>query len=192
MVKPQQGFPVTLTAEGKLTKFLQLEDVPAESEKRWSMLPRHYWGSSARPNRGLPHWRIFQDEETNPAPKNEKEAADRAEKQGREQALILRHNYGYGRVFYVGLDSTWRWRYKEGDTYHHRFWGQVIRWAVSGKPLARFGASEPVYAQGKDVEVYVRLEESVVPELPAKIDIGARIIRLAEGNRPRRLWPWCR
>src|SRR5262249_40888804 len=49
--------------------------------------------------------------------------------QEREQPLIVRQNYGFGRVLYIALDSTWRWRYKVGDQHHHRFWGQVIHWA---------------------------------------------------------------
>ena len=45
---------------------------------------------------------------------------------GRGLASCRRH----GKVLFVGLDSTWRWRYKAGDTYHHRFWGQLVTdWA---------------------------------------------------------------
>src|SRR5205085_12649190 len=70
VVKPLQGFPVALTEEGKLTKFLQMEDVPAESEKRWSMLPRHYWGVVGKAKPGAASLAYFPDEETKPAPKD--------------------------------------------------------------------------------------------------------------------------
>ena len=64
---------------------------------------------------------------------------DREERRKREEqrALFVRHTYGFGQVFYVGLDSTWRWRYRIGDLYHHRFWSQAIRWAANPPEEAR-------------------------------------------------------
>ena len=53
----------------------------------------------------------------------------------KEQALLVQQGYGRGQVLFVGLDSTWRWRFKVGDKYHHRFWGQLVRWAASDKLL---------------------------------------------------------
>jgi hypothetical protein len=106
----------------------------------------------------------------------------------RENGLIVRHNYGFGRVLFVGLDSTWRWRYKVGDTYHHRFWGQVVRWAaadrplVAGNPHVRFGTREPVYRPGQPVELVARLAEDVTPPRPDAL-AGARILRAAEGGK---------
>ena len=79
----------------------------------------------------------------------------------KRQAVVVRHNYGFGRVLFVGLDSTWRWRYKVGDLYHHRFWGQVVRWAASdqmlpaGNKYVRFGTREPVYRQCMHAELDV-------------------------------------
>ena len=49
----------------------------------------------------------------------------------RSASLMARQNYGFGRVIYLGIDSTWRWRFKRGSVYEHRFWSQVIRWAAS-------------------------------------------------------------
>ena len=48
-------------------------------------------------------------------------------------AVIAAQPYGLGKVLWVGTDGTWRWRHRVGDAYHHRFWGQVVRWAASGK-----------------------------------------------------------
>jgi hypothetical protein len=38
---------------------------------------------------------------------------------------------GAGRVVYLSSPSTYQLRLRHGDTFHHRFWGQLIRWAVS-------------------------------------------------------------
>jgi hypothetical protein len=48
-------------------------------------------------------------------------------------ALIVTHRMAMGQVLFVGFDSTWRMRYRAGDTYHHKFWGQVMRWATAAK-----------------------------------------------------------
>jgi hypothetical protein len=166
------GFPITLTQEGRETKFLELDPETGKSEEHWAALPRHYWGviGQAKPG-AMPL--AFLPDGGDPKSVGERE---------KQQALIVRHNYGFGRVLFVGLDSTWRWRYKVGDTYHHRFWGQAIRWAAADKPLVagndflRFGTPQPVYRQGQEVEIVTRLHENLgalKPDLLA----GARILR---------------
>jgi hypothetical protein len=83
------------------------------------------------------------------------------------------------------MDSTWRWRFKVGDTYHHRFWGQAIRWAVSeealgtGNKYVRFGTQQPAVTRGQDVEIVLRLEEEAGPLKPGAL-VAARIIRKAQ------------
>src|SRR5262249_33555807 len=154
--------------------FLQMDSAPDKSEQRWSELPRHFWGVVGRAKPGAVALAYF----AGPGADGRK-AGDRE----REQALVVRQNYGFGRVLVVGLDSTWRWRYKVGAAYHHRFWGQVVRWAASDKPLVagnehvRFGTREPVYRQGQEVELSVRLGDEVTPLRPDAL-AGARIVRL--------------
>jgi hypothetical protein len=99
--------------------------------------------------------------------------------QEREQPLLVRQNYGLGRVLYVGIDSTWRWRYKVGDTYHHRFWSQVLHWAAADKPPIRFGTGAAVYQPGQDVDLFVRLEEEALRDWPAKVEVTARVLRIS-------------
>src|SRR5205823_15241 len=105
----------------------------------------------------------------------------------KDHALIARQNYGFGRVLFVGLDSTWRWRFKTGDTYHHRFWGQVIRWAASDTPLltgnefVRFGPRKPVVEQGGEVDIGVRFSERA-KGLPPGAGAAVRIVRTRDGQ----------
>jgi hypothetical protein len=119
-------------------------------------------------------------------PEGDKVALPLSEREKR-QAVVVRHNYGFGRVLFVGLDSTWRWRYKVGDLYHHRFWGQVVRWAAADRPLVvgnrfiRFGTPQPVYRPGDAVELVARLNEVLGP-VRADLLAGARVIRLGEGK----------
>ncbi len=178
-IRPAAGFAVTLTYEGKTTPFLQMEPEPDRNEQRWAEFPRHYWGVVGKVKPGGTALAYVPD---GGAPAGKKEEADRA----RERGLIVRQNYGFGRVLFVGLDSTWRWRYRSGDTYHHRFWGQAIRWAASDKPLVtgngfvRFGTRDAVYRHGQDIDLVVRLAEEAGPLGPNAV-AAARVLRLKDG-----------
>jgi hypothetical protein len=83
---------------------------------------------------------------------------------------------------YLGLNSTWRWRYRVGDIYHHRFWSQIIRWAASDKPQTQFGTRAPVYAHGDPIEVFVKLDEEAIHNFAGQVEIDARILRLGNGG----------
>jgi hypothetical protein len=179
LINPVNGFSFALTRFGKGTKFLQMEANLEESERRWAELPRHFWGVVGRAKPGANALAYFRDE-TGIAAVNQKQSAE--EKQGRENALAALQNYGLGRVLYLGVDSTWRWRYRIGDTYHHRFWSQIIRWAASDKPQTRFGTRSPVYSHGQNVDVFVRLDAETIRSLPGQIAIEARILRLGPGK----------
>jgi hypothetical protein len=180
VVAPEEGFGVTLTEEGKRTDYLKLE---SEGEgdanvKRWAELPRHHWGVIGKAKPGamtLAH--------VAPADMGDRvlKAAERRKLED-EHALMVLQNYGFGRVFYVGVDSTWRWRYRTGDLYHHRFWSQTIRWAASDKPLVtgnkyvRFGTAQAVHGDKEPVKIAVRLTEEV-EKLPEDMKVTARIYR---------------
>jgi hypothetical protein len=174
-VNPINGFPFLLTRFGKGTKFLQMETNLEESDRRWAELPRHFWGVLGRAKPGANVLAYFRDE-TPVLRANEKQFAEGRKE--RENALVALQNYGLGRVLYLGVDSTWRWRYRIGDTYHHRFWSQIIRWAASDKPQTQFGTRAPVYAEGENVEVFVRLDAETIRNFPGQIDMEARILRL--------------
>ncbi|MCI0457074.1 MAG: hypothetical protein L0Z62_08850 [Gemmataceae bacterium] len=178
-VGPVEGFAVTLTHEGRLTSFLQMDTTPEKSDRRWAEFPPHYWGLVGRLKPGaLALAYVAQDQR----PKEALSSDEKKDSLEKAKALIARQNYGFGRVLLVGLDSTWRWRYKTGDAYHHRFWGQVMRWAASdkllpaGNRLVRYGSREPLYRQGQEAEVMVRLEEGA-PPLPPGALAAARVYR---------------
>jgi hypothetical protein len=188
------GFKVTLTEEGQQVPFLQMETTPEKSRERWALLPPHHWAiiGEAKPG-AVPLASLVEDKPgARPVSGLQVEPlgpgkTDTAQDPARKRALIARQNYGFGRVLYIGLDSTWRWRFKVGDTYHHRFWGQAIRWAAADKPLiagnenVRFGSREPVYRQGQEVDVVVRLGDDVAPPRPDSL-AGARVIRADDKN----------
>jgi hypothetical protein len=175
---------LTFSTDGKATSFLQLDSVPEKSAQRWAEMPRHYWGVVGRTKPGAVALAYVMDDFLSP-PAVGKDDKDNKETAEKRNGLIVRQHYGFGRVLFVGLDSTWRWRYKVGDAYHHRFWGQLVRWAASdrllpaGNKYVRFGSRQPLYRQGKDaqaVDILVRLEDEV-PPLPNGSLAGVRIFR---------------
>jgi hypothetical protein len=149
-----------------------MDEDPLKSKQIWAKLPRHHWGLIGKAKPGatvLAHAREAQA--TAPAVKDD----------DRDNALMVVQNYGFGRVVYIGMDSTWRWRFRKGDAYHHRFWGQLILWAASdqllpaGNKYVRYGTKQPVYKNADEVEIFVRLEEAA-PALSAKAKVQAKLI----------------
>jgi hypothetical protein len=177
VVAPEEGFHVTLTGEGKQADFLRLEATgsTADQLRRWAEMPPHYWGvvGTAKPGATTLAYVGADEENLKPEEKVKKE---------RENSLFVRHNYGFGRVFFVGVDSTWRYRYRVGDLYHHRFWSQTIRWAATDKPLVtgnkyvRFGTPQAVFRDDEAVNLTVRFNDEA-GKLPAELTAQARVLR---------------
>jgi hypothetical protein len=92
-----------------------------------------------------------------------------AGKKDQDTGIIVQQNYGLGKVVFIGIDSTWRWRLRIGDKHHHRFWGQLVRWAAAeellpaGNRWVRYGAREPVHTEGAQVELAARLSAALPP-----------------------------
>jgi hypothetical protein len=149
----ETGFTLRVAPEGRARPFLQLE--PETPNAPWPELPKHYW---AIVGKRKPAASVLLAPALSGNPDSEKDAG-----------VLLQQNYGFGRVLFSGLDSTWRWRFRVGDAYHHRFWGQLVRWSAAdrllpaGNQLVRYGPREPVYAEGQEVELAVRAGETLPP-----------------------------
>jgi hypothetical protein len=182
-LSPEAGFALTLTQAGRETRYMELDGDRDENDALWAGFPRPWaWAVAGTAKPGatvLASWIDPRDQKGSPAERE------------RQHAVFARQNYGFGRVLYVGVDSTWRWRYKAGDLYHHRFWGQVARWAAADRPLVvgnafvRFGTPQPVYRPGEAVEVVARLSEALGKPRP-DLMAGAKVVRPAEGKEPER------
>jgi len=155
------GFRLSPTVEGSSSWFLQLAATRAESQMLWEQFPPHFWAVTGEAKPGA---EVLATSDGHP--------------------IIARQNYGFGRVLFLGIDSTWRWRYKVGDRYHHKFWGQVAQWAASDRLLPtsnpagtiRFGTRQPAFKPGQPVEIVVRSTEAI-PPLPNSALKGVRILQ---------------
>jgi len=80
----------------------------------------------------------------------------------RENALVVTQRFGRGRVVMLNFDSTWRFRYGVGDTYHHKFWGQMLRWGTgenlrSGGEFVRLGTDRLSYSPNQPIQVTAKV-----------------------------------
>jgi hypothetical protein len=87
--------------------------------------------------------------------------------------LLVTREAGNGKVLYMGTDSAWRWRKGVEDTYHYRFWGQVVRWMSHQRHLAQDEGIRFFYTpeQPKRGDK-VRLNATVLDKLGAPITQG--------------------
>jgi len=98
-----------------------------------------------------------------------------------EGAAIAAQPYGLGKVLWIGTNATWRWRFRVGDEVHHRFWGQVVRWAGSGmlavgNRVVRHGPLKPRIGEGEGVRLQARVAEDATG-IPLDLLMAARIFR---------------
>lgn len=82
-----------------------------------------------------------------------------------ESALLVTRQTGAGKVAMLLTDRTWRLREGAGDVYHHRFWGQLVRWGAgpnlrSGTDSVRLGTDQLTYTGDDKVLIMSRLRDS--------------------------------
>ncbi len=164
----ERGFHLKLTPEATTETPFQF-DPDAETNRRiWSGLPGHLWGVLGEAKPSATVWAT----------------ASRADNVGdldaeRKSAVIVHQYFGFGQVLWIGIDSTWRWRYRAGDKYHHRFWAQLARWAAENRTMAgnkhvKFGTDRTDIEVGEDAVIRARWTRQVLerfPELSAKAEI---------------------
>lgn len=164
----ESGFRLRLTPEAESESMFQFDTDPALNRNIWASLPGHMWGLIGPAKPGTTVFATAQ--QGLEAPDLERE---------RQQAIIVRQYYGQGQVLWLGIDSTWRWRHRIGDLYHHRFWGQLGRWAahnksVSGNAFVKFGPDRPEIEVGEDVVLKARWNPDFLrrfPQLKGKVEI---------------------
>jgi hypothetical protein len=152
-IDPSQGFSLAVTAEGSVSVPTQLDDDPLASDRIWremsSRLPVYNLSLVSRP-KPTAHVLI----------------AATTPDQGAGQRAFLSWQYvGLGRVIYIAAPITYQLRYGIGDLYHHRFWGQLLRWAVAremagGSKTVHLLTDKNRYEVGEQAQIVLRLTAS--------------------------------
>ena len=171
---PEKSYAIALTPSGRIHPVMQQSSSASENEQLWKSLPKCHWRFPILSARSGAEIIAYAEPTVEKADKHvsdattAKNAAEQmeAERLRREhQAIILGHNVGRGKVLSLNTDESWRLRYRVGDTRHHKFWGQVIRWGLgerlrSGTAQLRVGTERMTYSPTEPVRLLARVVKS--------------------------------
>jgi len=170
----QSSFRLSLGVDASSLPMFQLSADPVDRNTAFSSLPGHPWIYGGIPKPGATVWA------TSAIPGVDVTA----------EPTIVHHDYGFGQVVWMGLDSTWRWRRRAGDEWHYRFWGQLIRWAARNKAAAgndnvRMSLSDVVIDESETLEAMVRWNPKLLPQLEgAAVEVVATLIEPLRDTPP--------
>jgi uncharacterized membrane protein len=121
-VDPRNGATHTtaeLAPAGVDSIITRLVDDPAANAAKWKKLP--YLMDYEDPGTPKPGAAVL---------------ANMATPEGRKLPLLITENFGRGRTAIMATGGSWRWQMSSplGDTAHHLFWQQLLRWVVSDTP----------------------------------------------------------
>jgi von Willebrand factor type A domain len=143
------GIVVELTPQGRAHPMLKLAADDADNAAVWRKFGKIF--SAARVLRAKPAAQVLLTD------------ADqtRANRHGK-LVLAAEHQYGLGRVFYMGTDNTWRWRRNAGDKLYALLWGQIaqklgLHHLLGGSKRTQLTVDKQSYTTGERVTVYGRL-----------------------------------
>jgi hypothetical protein len=161
-VTPQQGYSLRLTDEGRINSSLLIDDSPDESRIAWQetfeRFPVYGLSEFCKPKASA---RTLIEAVTQSAGQVTAENSDHKV----DSAFLSWQRVGAGRIAYLAAGDTYRLRWRRGDQYHHRFWGQFLRWLTAantgaGSEIVRLQTDRTRYSQREPVEVTVWLKDS--------------------------------
>ncbi len=147
---------LTVTPEGSLSVATQLDDDPLVSDRIWREMSSKvpiYYSAECRPK---PTGHVLISATPAPSGQNQNASTSPAE------AFLAWQYVGLGRVVYLAAPVTYQLRYRYGDAYHHRFWGQLLRWAIardmsSGSKTVHLVTDKTSYEKGDAAQITIRL-----------------------------------
>ncbi len=158
-----------VTPEGTVSAVVSLEFPERENSRLWSQV---------RPMYQLPRLDGIKPGATVLLELSQAKAPTAAMGQPRENyPLVAWQRYGRGRTMYVGTDQLWRLRFKQGDKYHARFWGQAIRFLtlsrlLGGNTRIRLETGRSQYRQEERVQISANvLDEAYSPIIADAFDV---------------------
>jgi len=152
-----ERYPVALSPSGASHDLMRLSESESENRAIWDSLPEwtaHLRGVVVRPGAEI--------------------LAYAGDSTALADPLVIVQHRGRGKVVMLTTDETWRLRYRKGDTYHHRFWGNLLRWGAGlklacGNAFARVGTNRLHYQPGDDAHLAVRFtDKDSMPMLGAE------------------------
>jgi uncharacterized membrane protein/Mg-chelatase subunit ChlD len=144
------------TAVGRFHPILRFSSDEAENTAIWNHLPEIFWWSEG--------YRVQPAVEVLLVHPKRKGAEPRlAPENG--HPLLVQQFVGAGRAMFLGIDETWRWRFREDELRFNQFWIQVIRHLArsrQGRVELRLDRQTP-YRRGQPIKVSVRFPDDKPP-----------------------------
>jgi uncharacterized membrane protein len=146
-ITSDEPFRLQLTEAGKRHPMMLIADRPEQNLQVWQQLPGVYWcGVVPRAKPGATVLAVH---------------PTRSNESGKLPLMAVQQT-GEGRCFLSLVDSTWQWRYRLGDRYFYRYWGQVLRSLTphelpGSNRYAKLTTDRAGYALGERVTLRARL-----------------------------------
>lgn len=165
-----EAYQWILTPEGKRSPIMQLDESEAENQRVWATLPGMFWAAGAtrtKPNATVLAAHSSRRNAEGPYP------------------IVVYHPFGAGKCYIELADSTWRWRWRVGDRYFYRYWGQVFRTLTpkdlpGNSRLVQLNADRNAYRLGEKVLINARLLDAYYH--PIKAESASATLRSESGQ----------
>jgi hypothetical protein len=163
------GFTFAVTLEGRDTPPVQLESTGSASAKLWKKI-----------SESVPVYDLSPFSVPKPTANVLIEAKPVGRSRGERRSFLSWQYVGRGRVVYISAPAIHKLRYRHGDRYHYRFWGQMVRWIVArdlagGSKTVKLTTDKTRYASGAVVQAKLRLNRlEGRPVSRAKVELIAR------------------
>lgn len=160
----REAFRPKLTPAGQGHPVFRFSTEEAENAEIWNRLPPVYW--YARGYRRKLAAEVLAVHPDRPA---EGPAGGKEE----NHPLVLQQFVGAGRVLFLGIDETWRWRLRESEVRFNQFWLQAVQALARG----RVGRTEvrtdrKTYHRDDPVRVTVRFpDDAPAPDSPVRVTV---------------------
>lgn len=167
-----ETFRFSLTAEGRNHPVTQQATGETANDAVWAGFPELNWRQPVRSLKDGAEVLLTAAGKEDDAAVSGSEGLDAAldaltKRREREaaSALLVTRQTGKGKVALLLTDRTWRLREGAGDLYHHRFWGNLVRWGAgpvlrAGGARVRLGTDQLTYTADDRIKVTARLRDA--------------------------------
>lgn len=155
------GFSPQMTPEGSISDLFRFAADLQESINIYQSLPPLFWYAATG--------------ESKPATQV---LLTLPQRDSQSVPLMVSGHYGAGQTFYLGVDSTWRWRYYQGEPYFDTFWVQMIRSLARQQLLAQdrravLRTDRTVYQFDERVNMELRIfDRQLILQLPDSLPVA--------------------
>ncbi len=180
MLRPTSSYAVELTTEGDTHPAMLIADSLSQSRQLWHQIYTKIPMTSLSAFHELkPSARSLADVKLLPTGQASADVSQLPD-MPTIGSFVSWQRVGKGHVVFLASPSSYNLRFRQGDKYHHRFWGQLLRWLTAadlstGTELVRIQTDKTRYSRGEDVTATVRLTDaSGQPIRTASVHVQAK------------------